>query len=215
MARIAILGGTGYTGGNVAREALARNHQVISYSRSAPSTPIDGVEYRLGSVADHAVLDRAAADADVLVLAVHAADVDGAPLLTRMPALLDAVRQHGSRLGVVGGAGSSLIAEGGPRLIDTPQFHDDWKPEASAHADVLDYLRAQEDNSLNWFYVSPAALYGAFAPGERTGHYRTGGDVLVSSTDGTSEISGSDFALAFVDEIDHPEHVNQRFTVGH
>lgn len=213
MSRISIFGGTGYTGGNIAREAVKRGHEVVSYSRNAPTAPDAGVQYRTGSLADPAVVAQAAAGADVLVLAVAALDVDGAPLAQRLPGLLDAVASAGARLGIVGGAGSSLVAEGGPRLLDTPEFHPDWKPEASAHADVLEAMRASE--GVDWFYVSPAALYGSFAPGEDTGSYRTGGDVVVTKDDGSSEISGVDFARAFVDEIEQRNHVNRRFTVGH
>ena len=37
MSTIVIFGGTGYAGGNIAREAVSRGHQVISYSRTAPA----------------------------------------------------------------------------------------------------------------------------------------------------------------------------------
>ena len=214
MARVVIFGGTGYAGGNIAREAASRGHEVISYSRNAPEQPLEGVEYRTGSLASPEVLAAAAADADVLVVAVHGADVDGAPLTAYVPALIEAARTNGARLAFVGGAGSSLVAEGGPRLVDTPDFLDDWKPEALAHAEVLEALR-QAPGDLDWFYVSPAALFGVFAPGEATGSYRTDGDVLVAKDDGSSEISGADFALAFVDEIENHAHPRQRFTVGH
>jgi len=86
----------------------------------------------------------------------------------------------------MGGAGSSLVAENGPRLVDTPEFHPDWKPEALAMADILEWLRGA-DTALDWFYISPAALYGSYAPGETTGSYRTGGDVLVTRLAATRE----------------------------
>ncbi|MCD9153030.1 NAD(P)-dependent oxidoreductase [Aeromicrobium duanguangcaii] len=214
MSRVVIFGGTGYAGGNIAREASSRGHEVISYTRSAPSEPLEGVEYRTGSLASPEVLATAAADADVLVVAVHGADVDGAPLVSYVPQLIEAARENGARLSFVGGAGSSLVAPDGPRLVDTPDFHEDWKPEALSHAEVLEALR-QAPEDLDWFYVSPAALFGSYSPGETTGSYRTGGDVLVTKEDGSSEISGSDFALAYVDEIEKPAHSRQRFTVGH
>lgn len=214
MARIVIFGGTGYSGSNIAREAVGRGHTVVSYSRKAPTEPIDGVDHRTGSMADPAVVEEAAQGADQLVVALHAADVDGQPMVVVVPTLVEAARRHGARLSFVGGAGSSLVAEGGPRLVDTPDFHDDWKPEALAHADVLEALR-QAPEDLDWFYVSPAALYGSFAPGETTGSYRTGGDLLVTKEDGSSEISGTDLAKAYVDEIESGAYPRQRFTVGH
>jgi putative NADH-flavin reductase len=214
MTRISIFGGTGYAGGHIAREAVSRGHQVTSYSRHLPEAPLDGVDYRVGDITDAEVVDRAAAEADQLVVAVHGADAGGAPLVASLPRLVDAAVAHGARLSFVGGAGSSLVSEGGPRLFDGPEFHEEWKPEAVAHADVL-YALQDAPAELDWFYVSPAALFGSYAPGETTGAYRTGGDVLVTKDDGSSEISGTDFALAYVDEIERAAHPRQRFTVGH
>ena len=215
MSTIVIFGGTGYAGGNIAREAASRGHQVISYSRTAPAEQAEGVEYRTGSLTDDAVLAQAATDADDLVVATHGADVGGSPLVDHVDRLTAAAIEHGARLSFVGGAGSLHVAKGGPRLVDTPDFHDDWKPEALSHAKVLDALRSDAPDELDWFYVSPAALFGSFAPGETTGSYRLGGDELVTDAEGNSEISGTDFALAFVDEIEQGKHRRQRFTVAH
>lgn len=213
--QIVIFGGTGYAGSHIARELVRRGHAVVFYSRNgAPADPIDGVTYRTGSITDPQVVDRAAAEADDLVVAVHGADVDGRPLIDVLPSLIKAAIAHGTRLSFVGGAASSLVGEGGPRLLDTPDFNEEWKPEATAHAAVLDALRAAPAD-LDWFYVSPAALFGAYAPGEATGAYRTGGDLLVTKEDGSSEISGADFALAYADEIEQRNHVRERFTTGH
>lgn len=215
MSQIVIFGGTGYAGSNIAREAVQRGHAVTSYSRNVPAEPVEGVEYRTGSVADAELTFKAAQEADEVVVAVHAENVGGdQTLLDVLPSLQDASIRGGARLSFVGGAGSSYVAEGGPRLIDTPEFQDEWRPTAQAHADVLTALEAAPAE-LDWFYVSPAALFGSWAAGETTGAYRTGGDVLVTKEDGSSEISGTDFALAFVDEIEQRNHVNRRFTVGH
>ena len=213
--KIIIFGGTGYAGAHIAAEAVRRGHNVTSYSRGgAPAEPVDGVDYRTGSLIDAAVIDQAAADADDLVVAVHGADVDGRPLVELVPELINAAIKHGTRLSFVGGAASSLVGEGGPRLLDTPDFREEWKPEATAHAAVLDALRTAPAE-LDWFYVSPAALFGSYFPGEATGDYRSNGDLLVTKEDGSSEISGADYALAFVDEIEQRNHVRRRFTTGH
>jgi len=213
MTQLVIFGGTGYAGSNIAREALRRGHQVASYSRHAPQEPVDGVDYRIGSVTDPEIVQQAASDADQLVIALRASEIDGG-LASHVPTLAQAAIAHHTRLSFVGGAGSSLVSPDGGRLVDTPDFREEWKPEALAHAAVLDELR-QAPAELDWFYVSPAALFGAVAPGEATGAYRTGGDLLVTKEDGSSEISGADFALAYVDEIERHAHPRQRFTVGH
>ena len=214
MTTLVIFGGTGYAGGNIAAEAVKRGHTVISYSRNLPANPLDGVEYRTGSLTDSHVLGHAGQDGDEIVVAVHGADVDGQPLADVLPKLVATALAHDARLSFVGGAGSSLVAEGGPRLVDTPDFHEEWKPEALSHAEVLEALRRTPEE-LRWFYVSPAALFGAWAPGETTGSYRSDDDLLVTKEDGSSEISGTDFALAYVDEIERSKHPRQRFTVGH
>ena len=46
-------------------------------------------------------------------------------------------------------------------------------------------------------------------------HARLGGDVLLTDENGVSDISGADFAQAFVDEIETPTHTGQRFTVAY
>lgn len=219
MTTIAIFGGTGYAGSAIRDEALKRGHRVISVTRNlpaeAPSAP--GLEFRQGSVHDAALVDRIAAEADVIVVSIRfAADGsgEGVKLADALPALTAAAAAHGTRLGVVGGAASLLVAEGGPRLIDTPEFPDQFKGEAGNAADALEALRA-DTTGADWFFVSPAAAFGSYNPGQPTGKYRVGGDILLTDESGKSEISGADYALAFVDEIENPVHHRTRFTVAY
>lgn len=207
MSSIAIIGGTGYAGSHIAREARSRGLDVTTVSRSG-----SGEGHVTGSLADPALVERLAAEHDVLVIAVHAS---GEPaLLDVIPGVAKAALAGGARLAVVGGAGSTLVAEGGPRLVDTEAFPDEYKPEALAHGEVLDFLRG-DDSGLEWFYVSPAAAFGAWAEGEATGAYRTSDDVLLADAAGESKIGGADFAKAFVDEIVTPAHPNARFHVAY
>ena len=212
MTSVGIWGGTGYAGSAIAREALSRGHEVVAVARNRAAAPIEGVDYQQGSVGDPSLIESLAKSSDVVVVALHAT---GDPSLAdAYEDLVRAARIHDARLAFVGGAGSALVAENGPRLIDTPAFPDEYKPEASAHGAILDRLQ-DEGVGLDWFYVSPAAVFGSWAAGEATGSYRVGGDILVAKEDGSSEISGADFALAFVDEIEAPKYSRQRFTVGH
>lgn len=213
MARIAVIGGTGYAGGHIVAEAAHRGHTVVSVARKVPTKRIHGVTYVEGSLLDAPGLMAELAGVDAVIVAVAPrGDMEGrvragiAQLVEALPV--------GTRLGVIGGAGGSLVAEGGPMLIDAGGFPEEFKPEAREMIGVLDDLRAAGPKT-DWFFVHPAAGFGGFAPGERTGSYRTGGAVLVTGEDGGSYISGADFAIAVVDEIENRAHVRERFTVGY
>ena len=108
----------------------------------------------------------------------------------------------------------AAVAEGGPTVSSGPEFPEAFKAEAEEMGAVLADLRAS-DAALDWFLVSPAASFGAWAPGEHTGTFRLGGDVLLTDAAGESSISGADFAHAFVDEIERPAHRRERFTVAY
>ena len=68
MVTIVVFGGTGYTGGNIVREAASRGHQVIAVSRSQPKERIEGVRYEIGAADD--VASRLVPGADVVVAAL-------------------------------------------------------------------------------------------------------------------------------------------------
>lgn len=213
MARITVIGGTGYAGGHIVREAAARGHEVTSVSRSLPAEQAEGVRYVTGSVLDDGTRVAAASESDVVIATVSPRGDMAGRVAPAYAELAEAARLKGARLGVVGGAGSLLVAEGGPRLVDTDEFPEAFRAEALEFADILDALRETPDD-LDWFYLSPAAGFGAFAPGEATGRYRVGGDVLLTDDDGSSFISGADLAAALVDEIERPAHRRARFTVA-
>jgi putative NADH-flavin reductase len=214
MARITVIGGTGYAGGHIVREAASRGHAVTSVSRSLPAEPLEGVRYVTGSLLDDGTRAAAASESDVVVATVSPRGDMAGKVAPAYAELAEAARVKGARLGVVGGAGSLLVAEGGPRLVDTDAFPEPFRPEALEFAGILDALRETPED-LDWFYLSPPAGFGAHAPGEATGRYRTGGDVLLADPKGTSSISGADLATALVDEIERPAHRRIRFTVAY
>ena len=213
MARIVVIGGTGYAGGNIAREAASRGHEVVAVSRTAPAEPVPGVEHVTADVLDAEAVDGVLTGADVVVSAVSPRGDMTDRGLDVIRALAARLAGTGTRLGVVGGAMGSLAAPGGPRLWDLG-VPEQYRHEAGVGVETLELLRSS-DPGLDWFLVHPPKVFGAWEPGERTGVYRTGGDVVVEDDQGGSYISGADFAIAFVDEIDRPAHRRQRFTVGY
>jgi putative NADH-flavin reductase len=80
--------------------------------------------------------------------------------------------------------------------------------------DVLDTLKRAPE-TLDWFYVSPAAEFGSWVDAPETGAYRLSDDVLLTDENGVSRISGADLALAVVDEIEHPRYRRRRFHTAH
>lgn len=216
MARITVLGGTGYAGRHIVRAAADRGHTIVSYSRQAPASPVDGVDYRTGDVLDAAVLASAVDGADVVVSALSPRGaLEGTGVLREVAATIAGLTAaNGVRFGVVGGAGSLLVAEGGPKVVDTDGFPAEFAPEAAEMDGVLEDLRAG-DPAVDWFFASPAGGFGPWAEGEATGSYRVGGDVLLVDGEGQSNISGPDFADAFVTEIEQSDHRRARFTVAY
>lgn len=215
MTTIAVIGVTGFAGSAITHEALSRGYDVIGAARDTASIdPADHLTTRDGDLYDTAFVDGLAADADVLIVAANSHLPDGRELPQAIPAIGESVARHQTRLGVIGGAGSLETTPGGPIVLETPDFHEDWKPEARAAYGALEALRRTNDD-VNWFYVSPSAMFGAYADVAPRGTYRLGGDVLLVDDDGRSEISGPDFATAVVDEIASPTHYRERFTVGY
>ena len=51
--------------------------------------------------------------------------------------------------------------------------------------------------------------------GERTGHYRLGTESPLMNGDQPGKISVADLAVAIVDELEAPRHLQQRFTVAY
>lgn len=213
MARIAVLGGTGYGGAAVVAEAAKRGHAVTSYSRNEPADPIDGVQYVTGSVLDEAVLADAVRDRDVVFVSLSprgdmVGKVEG--VLDRLITLADSA---GVRLGVLGGVSSMLIEPGGQRVYDAQPPAAEIKAEVDTGLALLDALQ-QAPASLDWFYVSPPLEFGAWVPVPATGSYRLSDDVLLTAADGSSHIGAADLALAVVDEIEQHAHPRRRFHVA-
>ena len=50
---------------------------------------------------------------------------------------------------------------------------------------------------------------------KRTGIYRTGLENPVTDTEGRSVISVEDTAVAIADELEHPKHIQKRFTAAY
>jgi putative NADH-flavin reductase len=201
--KVAVLGASGRAGSKITKELAARGHSVLAVARKPEAiAAAPGVSAVAGDAADPAALAEVIRCSDAVISALHF-DVAAQTLLS-------ALRQAGvGRLLVTGGAASLEVAPG-QRLIDTPDFPEEWKTFAMGGITFLEALR--DETEIDWTFFSPAAL---IFEGPRTGHYRTGGDQLVVDAAGDSKISFADYAIAMVDELEQHRHGRARFTAGY
>ncbi|MBO9558778.1 MAG: NAD(P)-dependent oxidoreductase [Caulobacter sp.] len=201
--KVAVLGASGRAGSEITRELAARGHSVIAVARKPEAiSAAPGVTAVAGDASDPAALADLIKGADAVISALHF-DV---PAQT----LLSALRQAGvGRLLVTGGAASLEVAPG-KRLIDTPEFPEEWKTFAQGGIAFLDALR--DETAIDWTFFSPAAF---IFEGPRTETFRLGGDQLVTDEAGESKISFADYAIAMVDELEQHRYPRGRFTAAY
>ncbi len=211
---IALIGATGFIGAPVLSELLSRGHKVTVLARTPSKlAPQPGLTVVAADALDAAQVAQAVAGHDAVISAYNPGwsepkiyDV----FLQGSQAILEGVKQSGvKRLLVVGGAGSLFVAPG-LQLVDTPEFPAQYKQGALAARELLNRLKGE--TTLDWSFVSPPI---GLAPGARTGQYRLGADELLPGKgEQPAGISVPDLAVAIVDEIEQPRHVQRRFTVA-
>lgn len=212
---IVLIGATGNSGSRILNELVSRGHNVTAVSRSAadkikPTAQVKPVDNDLSDVASLAKLFEGA---DVVVHAYAPPQNDTDKLIGVTDRIVEAISlaggKKGPRLLVVGGAGGLNVA---PNLTlhDSGYLPEAYLPISGSHIKVYTALKA--NNTINWTYFAPA---GFFQPGERTGKFRLGKDDLIADEKGNSAISMEDYAIAAVDEIEKPQHLNERFTIGY
>lgn len=214
--RIALVGATGYTGGPILDELLARGHQVVAVVRRDGALANPAVEQVRADVYDPDSLNAVFTGVDAVVSAFNPGWTDPdlyENFIRGSRAIQQAAKDAGvARLLVVGGA-SSLYGPDGRQLIESDTIPEPyWSGVRGArdyHAEIL------AETELDWVFLSPPKGYGPTGPTEKLGRYRTGTETPVVDDEGNSAISGPDLATAVVDEIETPRHHRQRFTVGY
>lgn len=208
--RIAVFGATGMAGSPIVTEAHDRGHHVVALSRHPTQ---DAHSERLTSqaidVSDIEAIDPVLADSDVAVLTIRLAPGEESRLAPLTHGLLNVAARHGTRVLVVGGSAPLHSPNHPARLVidDADYVPETWKQIARAS---LDQFRTCTEHAYGrWVYLSPPAV---LEPGDRTGRYRRGTTTLLTDRHGVSRISAADLAIAAIDELEHPGHV-QHFTV--
>jgi uncharacterized protein len=206
--KVVLYGASGNAGSRILSELQSRGHDVTAAVRNPEKLPAGTNSVR----DDLSNIDRIAqiiTGFDAVVSAYMPPPNDTDQLVAVTGRLIDAVRKAGNpRLIVVGGAASLEVAPG-VTLLSSGQLPAPWIPIATSHAKALDLLKTSD---IPWTYFSPA---GFFEPGQRTGKFRLGKDRLIADDKGDSRISYEDYAIALVDELEHPANIRQRFTIGY
>ena len=215
--KIVVFGATGNVGRRVVAEALDRSHEVVGVVRDPAAVPSPDPRVTLvrGDATDPASVASVVRGADAVVSAIsprpNARGLPQPSLPANARALIAGLREAGvKRVLYVGGA-STLEVAPGKQLLDQPGFPDAYKAEALEGREALGVWRTEAEG-LDWTFLSPAMEIG---PGERTGHYRSTDETMLFDAHGKSFISFEDYAVAVLDELEHPKHVRQRFGVAY
>jgi putative NADH-flavin reductase len=215
--KIALIGASGFVGSAVLNELVERGHTITAIVRNPDK------------IKAHALVTAVKVDVqneDELadILKGHDAVVNSfSPGISSTNIYEDYLKgniaiQNGTeksgvkRLLVIGGAGSLCITPE-LQLVDSAEFPADWKAGASSARDYLNVIK--KESELEWTFLSPSIEMYNGNGGVRLGTYRTGWDTPVYGENGRSFISVEDLALAIVDELEHPQFIRQRFTVGY
>jgi len=181
--KLALFGAGGMIGSRILSEALRRGHEVTAVVRHPEefAHKHKNLTVAKGDVLDSASVAEAVKGHDAVLSAVGPAPevVKGAAR-----SLIDGLTRAGVRRLVVVGGASSLEVAPGVRLVDAPNFPQEFLPVARAHGEALGTLK--KNTTLDWTYVSPPAMIG---PGERTGKFRVGKDQLLRDARGESRVS--------------------------
>ena len=214
---IVVFGATGNVGRRIAVEALRRGHQVTGVVRDpgAVQSPDERVRLVRGDATDAKSVASVVRGADAVVSAIsprpNARGLPAPRLADNARALIAGLRDAGvSRVLYVGGA-STLEVAPGRQLLDEPDFAPAYRAEALEGREALRIWRT-DAQGLDWTFLSPAVEIG---PGERTGRYRTTDETIIRDASGKSFISFEDYAVAVLDELEHPAHVAKRFGVAY
>lgn len=201
--KITVLGASGRAGSEITKELASRGHSVTAVARKPDAIPTGAnITVVQGDASDATVLAELITGSDAVVSALHF-DVSAATLLSALKAA------GVPRLLVTGGAGSLEVAPG-VRLIDSPDFPEEFRPYALPGIAFLDDLRGETE--IDWTFFSPAAL---IEEGPRLGQFRLGTDQLITDDKGDSRISFADYAIAMADEVEQHKHPRGRFTAAY
>lgn len=216
MKKIVLIGASGFAGSAILNEALNRGIKVTAIVRNPENVKISNPDLIIVK-ADISDVDKVAEiskGADAVISAFNPGWTNPdiyEETLKVYPLILEGVKKAGvKRLLIVGGAGTLFVAPG-LRVVDSGAIPAEIMGAVKSLGEF--YLNTlMNEKEINWVFFSPA---GSLEPGVRTGKYRLGKDDLIVNDKGESKISIQDYAKAMVDELEIPQHYQERFTIGY
>ena len=216
MKKIVLIGASGFIGSAILKEALERGHEVKAVVRR-PERIKEQHKNLIVLKQDVSYIENVievSSGADAVISSYNPGwnNPDIAAETTRVyKIILEGIRKAGvKRFLVVGGAGSLFISPG-KRMMDAGIIPESFLPAVKALADFY-LVDLTSDKDTDWVFFSPA---GTIEPGKRTLKFRLGKNDLIVDENGESKISLEDYAVAMIDELEHPAHHKGRFTIGY
>lgn len=205
--KIALIGASGHAGSEILKEAVDRGLDVTAVVRNKGKLKLDvpTIEKDLFTLTKDDL-----APFDVIVDAFNAPAGKETLHQDSIQHLVDLLQGSGKRLIVVGGASSLFLdADRTNRMIDGVAPDAPFYP--TAHNMWLGLKDLLDSHDLDWTYLSPAAYFNP--NGAKTGEFKLSDDRMIHNHAGKSEVSMGNYAIALVDEIENPQHIQQHFSV--
>lgn len=216
MAKVVLIGATGFVGSAILNELVERRHEVTAVVRNVEKLPKNAlVKPVKEDVGNEDAIAKLLEGKDAVISAYNPGWTN--PNITQETIvnyrhILAAAKKSGiGRLLIVGGAGTLFCAPG-VRILETGVLPNEIMNGVVALGYVYLNMLSNE-KELDWVFFSPAGMFDE--KGERTGKFRLGKDDLVVDAEGNSHISVQDYAVAMVDELEKPAHHKERFTIGY
>lgn len=216
LKKIVLIGASGFVGSAILKEALNRDFEVTAVVRHPEKITIKNENLKVKK-ADVSSLDEVAEvckGADAVVSAFNPGwnnpNIYDETIKVYLTIIDGVKRADVHRFLMVGGTGSLFISPG-LRLMDSGDVPESLLPGVKALGDFyLNFLMKEKE--VDWVFFAPAA---DMRPGVRSGRYRLGKDEMIVDAVGNSHISVEDYAAAMIDEVEHPEHHQEIFTIGY
>ncbi len=216
MKKIVLIGASGFVGSAILNEVLSRDIKVTAVVRNPEKIKISNPNLTIikAAVSSASEVTEFSKGSDAVISAYnpgwHNPDMYNETLRV-YPEILKGVKNANvKRLLIVGGAGTLFVAPG-KRVVDTGAIPEEIIGGVKSLGEFYLNTLTNEKN-IDWVFFSPA---GNIFPGKRTENYRLGKDDLIVDEKGESNISVQDYAKAMIDELENPQHHQERFTIGY